>query len=139
MQSKYSQLQEVKSRGQGREASVMQSLREMNGGPSSLLAAPMSSASMAPSYHMMEHESVLRQKLERALKELDYTKKLLHNQHEDDMEQFMAVKKQLEKKVRKFFSFEQKRFFQTISLSVPPALTFICCHIHKYSLFSAWR
>ena len=115
----------------------MQSLREMNGGPSSLLAAPMSSASVAPSYHMMEHESVLRQKLERALKELDYTKKLLHNQHEDDMEQFMAVKKQLEKKVHNFFT---SGFFLN---HLPPRSARTYFHMIVQSInilfFLAWR
>ena len=43
--------------------------------------------------------SLLRQKYERAAKELEYTKKRLAQQHEDDMEQLMALKKQLEKKV----------------------------------------
>ena len=33
------------------------------------------------------------------MKELEYTKKRLQQQHEDDMEQLMALKKQLEKKV----------------------------------------
>ena len=49
---------------------------------------------------------VLRQKYERTARELELTKKRLATQHEDDMEQLMAIKKQLEKKVstRDFFS-----------------------------------
>ncbi len=43
--------------------------------------------------------SVLRQKYERAAKDLEMAKKRLAQQHEDDMEQLMALKKQLEKKV----------------------------------------
>ena len=43
--------------------------------------------------------SILRQKYERAAKELEIAKKRLAQQHEDDMEQLMALKKQLEKKV----------------------------------------
>ena len=43
--------------------------------------------------------SIYRQKYERAMKELEYTKKLLQTQHEDDLEQLVALKKQLEKKV----------------------------------------
>lgn len=43
--------------------------------------------------------SILRQKYERAAKDLEYAKKRLAQQHEDDMEQLMAIKKQLEKKV----------------------------------------
>ena len=73
----------------------MASLREMNGSVahgSALLCQEMSMP-------IVEHEVVLRQKYERALKELDYTKKLLQNQQENEAEQFMAVKKQLEKKV----------------------------------------
>ena len=48
------------------------------------------------SYHL---SCVLRSKYERAMKDLDHTKKLLSQQHEDDLEQLMALKKQLEKKV----------------------------------------
>ena len=40
-----------------------------------------------------------KQKYERVMKELDYTKKRLQQQHEDDLEQLMGLKKQLEKKV----------------------------------------
>merc|ERR1712223_2136479 len=40
-----------------------------------------------------------KQKYERAAKELDYTKKRLQQQHEDDLEQLVALKKQLEKKL----------------------------------------
>ena len=35
------------------------------------------------------------------MKELEYTKKRLQQQHEDDMDQLMCLKKQLEKKVQK--------------------------------------
>jgi hypothetical protein len=44
--------------------------------------------------------SHLRQKYERAAKDLEYAKKRLVQQHEDDMEQLNALKRQLEKKVR---------------------------------------
>ena len=43
--------------------------------------------------------SVFKKKYERAQKDLEYTKKRLQQQHEDDMEQLLALKKQLEKKV----------------------------------------
>lgn len=43
--------------------------------------------------------SIFKQKYERAIKELEFTKKRLAQQHDDDMEQLMALKKQLEKKV----------------------------------------
>ena len=45
--------------------------------------------------------TIYKQKYERVMKELDYTKKRLQQQHEDDLEQLMALKKQLEKKVNK--------------------------------------
>merc|ERR1719412_2440495 len=46
-----------------------------------------------------EHSSIFKQKYERAAKELEYTKKRLQQQHEDDLEQLVALKKQLEKKL----------------------------------------
>ena len=48
--------------------------------------------------------TIYKQKYERVMKELEYTKKRLQQQHEDDPEQLMALKKQLEKKVN-FSSF----------------------------------
>ncbi len=45
--------------------------------------------------------AIYKQKYDRAMKELEYTKKRLQQQHEDDLEQLMALKKQLEKKVKK--------------------------------------
>ena len=44
-----------------------------------------------------EHSSIFKQKYERAAKELEYTKQRLQQQHEDDLEQLVALKKQLEK------------------------------------------
>ena len=44
--------------------------------------------------------TIYKQKYERVMKELEYTKKRLQQQHEDDLEQLMALKKQLEKKVK---------------------------------------
>ena len=49
-----------------------------------------------------EHSSIFKQKYERAAKELEYTKQRLQQQHEDDLEQLVALKKQLEKKVNLF-------------------------------------
>ena len=43
--------------------------------------------------------TIYKQKYERAMKELEYLKQRLQQQHEDDLEQLMALKKQLEKKV----------------------------------------
>ena len=47
--------------------------------------------------------TIYKQKYERAMKELDYLKQRLQQQHEDDLEQLVALKKQLEKKVSSFF------------------------------------
>jgi len=46
-------------------------------------------------------ETIFRQKYEKTARELDSAKKRLQQQHEDDMEQLVAMKKQLEKKVFK--------------------------------------
>ena len=43
--------------------------------------------------------SIYKQKYERAMKEIVILKQRLSRQHEDDMEQLLAMKKQLEKKV----------------------------------------
>lgn len=42
---------------------------------------------------------VYKQRYERAVKELEFTKRRLQQQHEDDLEQLVGLKKQLEKKV----------------------------------------
>jgi hypothetical protein len=42
----------------------------------------------------------LRQRLERANRELALSKRRLTQQHEDDLEQMLALKKMMEKKVR---------------------------------------
>lgn len=44
-----------------------------------------------------------RRRYERVCRELEYAKKRLQQQHNDDMEQLLAMKKQLEKKVSVFF------------------------------------
>merc|ERR1719193_710044 len=46
-----------------------------------------------------DSDTVYRAKYARAMKELEHAKKLLNQQHEDDLEQLMALKKQLEKKL----------------------------------------
>ena len=51
----------------------------------------------------LSNADIVRQKYERVARELDMTKKRLAQQHEDDMEQLMAMKKQLEKKVKHDF------------------------------------
>lgn len=42
---------------------------------------------------------VFKQRYERAMRELEYTKRRLQQQHHDDLEQLIALRKQLEKKV----------------------------------------
>lgn len=44
-----------------------------------------------------------RRRYERVCRELEYAKKRLQQQHNDDMEQMVAMKKQLEKKVSGFY------------------------------------
>lgn len=46
-----------------------------------------------------EGEGVYKQRYERAIKELEFTKRRLQQQHEDDLEQLVGLKKQLEKKL----------------------------------------
>lgn len=49
--------------------------------------------------------SVYKSKYERAIRELEFTRRRLQQQHEDDLEQLVGLKKQLEKKVRiEFFT-----------------------------------
>lgn len=43
--------------------------------------------------------NVFKQKYERVFRELEFSKQRLKQQHEDDLEQMMAIKKQLEKKL----------------------------------------
>ncbi|XP_076254274.1 myosin heavy chain-like isoform X2 [Rhynchophorus ferrugineus] len=46
-----------------------------------------------------EGDGVYKQRYERAIKELEFTKRRLQQQHEDDLEQLVGLKKQLEKKL----------------------------------------
>lgn len=47
-----------------------------------------------------EDGGVYRQRYEHAIRELEFTKRKMAQQHEDDLEQLVGLKKQLEKKVR---------------------------------------
>lgn len=47
-----------------------------------------------------EDTAVYKQRYERAVRELEFTRRRLQQQHEDDLEQLVALKKQLEKKVK---------------------------------------
>ena len=55
--------------------------------------------------------TIYKQKYERAMKELDYLKQRLQQQHEDDLEQLVALKKQLEKKVSKYMIWRNFLYF----------------------------
>nr|CAI5846283.1 unnamed protein product [Callosobruchus analis] len=44
-----------------------------------------------------ESGGVYKQRYERAVKELEFTRRRLQQQHEDDLEQLVGLKKQLEK------------------------------------------
>nr|XP_022920391.1 unconventional myosin-XVIIIa isoform X4 [Onthophagus taurus] len=46
-----------------------------------------------------ENEPVYKQRYERVVRELEFTKRRLRQQHEDDLEQLVGLKKQLEKKL----------------------------------------
>lgn len=48
---------------------------------------------------------VYKQRYERAVRELEFTKRRLQQQHEDDLEQLVGLKKQLEKKVGSSYFF----------------------------------
>lgn len=52
-----------------------------------------------------DSDGVYKQRYERAVKELEFTKRRLQQQHEDDLEQLVGLKKQLEKKVSVVFCF----------------------------------
>ena len=43
--------------------------------------------------------AIYKQKCERIMRELEFTRRRLQQQHEDDLEQLVGLKKQLEKKV----------------------------------------
>jgi myosin XVIII len=53
-----------------------------------------------------EDYNVYKLKYESAAKELEFTKKRLHSQHEHDLEQLVGLKKQLEKKVSTAYIFK---------------------------------
>lgn len=44
--------------------------------------------------------AMYKHKCERAMRELEFTRRRLQQQHEDDLEQLVGLKKQLEKKVK---------------------------------------
>lgn len=62
-------------------------------------------------------DGVYKQRYERAVKELEFTKRRLQQQHEDDLEQLVGLKKQLEKKVsRSGFCIKSLHHFFMLSL-----------------------
>ena len=54
-------------------------------------------------YMADEDESMYRMKYERVMSELDEAKRRLVNQHEEDLEQLMTVKKQMDKKLNEAY------------------------------------
>ena len=54
-------------------------------------------------YMADEDESMYRMKYERTMSELDDAKRWLVNQHEEDLEQMMTVKKQMDKKLNEAY------------------------------------
>lgn len=53
--------------------------------------------------------ALYKNKCERTMRELEFTRRRLQQQHEDDLEQLVGLKKQLEKKVRKLFLNDSKK------------------------------
>ena len=85
--------------------------------------------------------SIYKQKYERAMKELEFTKRRLQQQHEDDMEQLMGLKKQLEKKVGTFV--DCLMYYNSIRIQIPDTqntktskFQIIQWHQMSYILFS---
>lgn len=54
-------------------------------------------------YMADEDESMYRMKYERTMSELDEAKRRLVNQHEEDLEQLMTIKKQMDKKLNEAY------------------------------------
>lgn len=73
-----------------------------------------------------EHEDaggVYKLKYERVARELEFTKRRLHTQHEHDLEQLVGLKKQLEKKVRRVLQKYQICIIQIANLHSFPMPT----------------
>lgn len=64
-----------------------------------LLYARSDLNSMSEDEDDLDNEPVYKQRYERVVRELEFTKRRLQQQHEDDLEQLVGLKKQLEKKV----------------------------------------
>ena len=52
--------------------------------------------------YLSDMDSALRERIDRARKEAEFSKKKLQQQHEEEIEEFEAAKKQLERKVWQF-------------------------------------
>lgn len=59
---------------------------------------------------------VYKQRYERVIRELEFTKRRLQQQHEDDLEQLVGLKKQLEKKVFQSLLLNSKTFIKLLIL-----------------------
>jgi len=60
---------------------------------------------------LLDMDSALRERVDRARKEAEFSKKKLQQQHEEEIEEFEAAKKQLERKVWQFALFIKRFFF----------------------------
>jgi len=88
------------------KAELIAKTRHLTNNSDKLEMELMHSRAMEMSGHGMESDdedstnsSLYKAKYERAVKELEYAKKKMSQQHEDDLEQLTALKKQLEKKL----------------------------------------
>lgn len=84
---------------------------------SSSVAGTVSDDDSAVAHSDKAGDQYYRRRYERVCRELEYAKKRLQQQHNDDMEQLLAMKKQLEKKVS-----QTRRSIKLFLLFVPPTL-----------------
>lgn len=71
-----------------------------------------------------EDGGVYKQRYEHVMRELEFFKRKMAQQHEDDLEQLVGLKKQLEKKVNTLFHFCQcQNSFRPISMIMAATVT----------------
>lgn len=77
--------------------------------------------------------SAYKQRYERAIQELEFTRRRLQQQHQDDLEQLVGLKKQLEKKVC-FCFIIMSHFIFILSIAIKKFVIFMAS-IFKENLF----
>lgn len=66
-------------------------------------AADLNQITLDGEENNQEDGGIYKQRYEHAIRELEFTKRKMAQQHEDDLEQLVGLKKQLEKKVSEIF------------------------------------